>query len=291
MQRIDAMIIGVEKAGTTSLTRYLSQHPHIVTQKPSVEEFTYFLDDDCCPENFRLAYERCFPRNPLPSECLLAKHIGIIFFPKAAEKLREHNPDCKLIAMFRNPVDRAYSSYWHQRYRGAESLHDFESAIEAEEKHIGDPRWSRHRTYLARGLYYDQLTRLEQIFNKDQLHIVLLDDLKAAPDETVQGVFDFLGVEPKPVDTRATMNRAKYVRWPLLAEGLYKQSAVKTALKEVIPFNIRRSFRKFIQNSNSIERVPPKMNSATREYLIEYYRPHNERLRQLLNRDLSFWDK
>jgi hypothetical protein len=285
------MIVGAEKAGTSSLTSYVAQHPNIVTHISKALEFPLFLSESCEWKTYKREYKRRFERLPRSNELVLAKNVDVMFVPQAPKWLKAHNAECKVIAVLRNPADRAYSSYWYQIYRGAETLPTFEEAIEAEEKHEHDGNWSRHRSYIAKGRYCEQLLKLEQVFGNNTPYVLLLEDLNASPYATVQGIFQFLGLEPYDVDTGITKNRAKAVRWPQLARLFYKQSVGKTLIKRLIPFNMRWMIRRSIQSVNSVGQAPPEMKSATRSRLIDYYRPHNERLAELLGRDLSHWNR
>jgi hypothetical protein len=157
-------------------------------------------------------------------------------------------PEIKLIVLLRNPIDRAYSHYWHQVSRGFEQL-TFEEAIKREtsrtEKYGEEPRgsWERHHhSYLARGVYADQLSMWMDLFPKDRFFIEKSERLFAHPAAVVGELFQFLGLP----DERGGS-------FPVL-------------------------------NANS----SGKMDPTTRQTLADYFRPHNERLHRLLGRDLGW---
>jgi hypothetical protein len=120
-------------------------------------------------------------------------------------------PDARLVALLRDPVDRAYSQYQHEVALGREPL-SFEDALAAEEERtrgeverlLADPRafsraWWDH-TYAARGLYAEQLERWLAVFPREQLLVVTTDELGERPAETYASILDFLGVAPHALD-------------------------------------------------------------------------------------------
>jgi hypothetical protein len=158
-----------------------------------------------------------------------------LFHPLAPERARVLVPDAKLIALVRNPVDRAYSQYQHEVALGREPL-SFEDALAAEEERtrgeadrlVADPRafsraWWDH-TYAARGHYADQLERWLAVYPREQLLVVSTDDLGEKPAETYTSILAFLGAaqhqledyprvfdrdyEPMRAETRAALTAA-----------------------------------------------------------------------------------
>ncbi len=130
-----------------------------------------------------------------------------LFHPQAPERVASLLPGAKLIALLRDPVDRAYSQWQHERALGREPL-SFEDAIAAEEERTrgeaerlaADPRyfsraWWDH-TYVARGLYAEQLERWLERFPREQLLVLLTEEYAADPAGTYARVLDFLGAPP-----------------------------------------------------------------------------------------------
>ena len=109
-------------------------------------------------------------------------------------------PGVKVLCILRNPIDRAYSHYWHAREKGPERAETFEAALDREERRIrrhpeGKPAVG---SYVDRGRYIDQLIPLADAVGRDNLHVLLMDDLLDDPAGTLHHVFQFLGVDIEP---------------------------------------------------------------------------------------------
>jgi hypothetical protein len=187
-----------------------------------------------------------------------------ILYPHAPKRIFEIVPQVKLIALLRNPVERAFSQYWIEFKGGFETL-SFEEAIKTEhgriagelEKMQQDENYYshsfRHFSYLTRGIYVDQLQNWLRYYPREQLLILKSEDLYSHPAETLKKTLDFLGV---------------------------KQVKLRDEYK-----NYRRPSKKGYRNKI----ITPKMDPKMREYLVEYFKPHNARLYELLGEDLG-WD-
>ncbi|MGH8010638.1 MAG: sulfotransferase domain-containing protein, partial [Candidatus Binatia bacterium] len=178
-----------------------------------------------------------------------------IFHPHAPKRIRQTLPDVKLIALLRNPVDRAYSHYHHEVRKGREPL-PFADAVEKEaerlqgekEKMLADDHYESHNyhhySYLSRGIYVDQLQVWTALFPKEQILILRSEDLYTDPARVLRQAFDFLGLP----------------RWDLPA---YK-------------------------NFNDADYT--EMDAGVRKHVADYFAPHNRRLYEFLGRDFA-WEK
>ena len=109
MQKIDLFIAGAQKAGTTSMKNYLGEHPQITTHV--AQEFSFFYDDQEFNRGLEYAFSHYFYKQSISNNKIVCKHAHFYTSEKAIIRLSQHNPDCKLIIILRNPVERAYSSY------------------------------------------------------------------------------------------------------------------------------------------------------------------------------------
>src|SRR4051794_4695992 len=160
------MVVGAQKAGTSTLAHYIEQLPGVSTHKLDLE-FTYFVDDERYAKGYDSAFSRYFS-DAAPSGLLFAKSAGVMFIEGAVNRLAEHNPQVKVIAMLREPVSRAYSAYWYLRRVGIEDAPTFEEGLAREEQRMrSDPRL--HMAYRARGDYLPQLRRLVDVFGAAQV--------------------------------------------------------------------------------------------------------------------------
>jgi hypothetical protein len=221
----DFLIVGAQKAGTTALYAYLRWHPAILG--PSWKEVCFF---DRHYERGARWYRGQFP-NALRRQLAARRDGGrslageaspsYLFHPEAPARVAALVPGVKLIALLRNPVDRAYSHYQHEVALGREQL-SFEDALAAEEARlaaepeVGGWAWSEH-TYFARGLYAEQLERWYACFPREQLLVLTTEGYAADPAATYARVLDFLGAAPHELE-----------RYPRVFSREYEQMAPAT---------------------------------------------------------------
>jgi len=197
----DFLVIGAQKAGTTALYAYLRWHPGITG--PSWKEVSFFDRHWWRGEAW---YRGQFPLRA-GGRLVGEASPSYLFHPLAAERARSLVPGARLIALVRNPVDRAYSQYQHEVVLGREPL-SFEGALAAEEERTrgeaerlaADPRafsraWWDH-TYAARGRYAEQLERWLAVYPREQLLVVGTEELGERPAETYASILAFLGAAP-----------------------------------------------------------------------------------------------
>lgn len=199
----DFLVIGAMKGGTTSLFRYLVQHPDVLP--PFRKEIKYF---DCNYFKGSAWYRAHFPlRTKFADGTKLTGEATpyYIYHPSAHERVASTLPQAKIIIILRNPIDRAYSHYQHMVRVGREPL-SFEDAIAAEPERLAgeaeqiaaDPRYPTYKhlqySYLARGDYLPQIQRWHSVFSKERVLIVRSEDLYRDPAATMQQTQDFLGL-------------------------------------------------------------------------------------------------
>lgn len=195
IERLDFIVVGAQKSGTTALHYFLSRNSQIVL--PDRQEM-HFFDD-----------EEIFARSPVEYQLLHAhfKSIGrgqrageitpsYLYWKPAMERIREYNPQIKLIVLLRNPVDRAFAHWNMQRFKNREPL-DFLDALKEEPRRIAQPMSieARRFSYVDRGFYSAQLERAFNLFPREQLEIVKFEDFRDRKQETLDSIFDFLGVK------------------------------------------------------------------------------------------------
>ncbi len=277
----DFLIIGIAKSGTTSLYGLISAHPHVI---PAQSKEVHYFTDSRNYEMGTLRYRARFPSVPY-KRCLAVRYgqkilsgeasSTYLFHPMVPSRVKALLPDVRLIVILRNPVDRAYSEYHMQVRERCESL-TFEDAIRAEkdrtsyemERARSDPRfyWSNlHRySYLQKGHYAEQLTHWFRYYNKDQFLILTLEELKVDRRGVLDRVFEFLGLEPFDVGS---------------LDPMPSYSWIKQFIHEPSDETDRG-----LLNAYSY----PEMNPKTRAMLLDYFKPHNERLSRLLQRDFDW---
>lgn len=211
------IIAGTVRSGTTSLYNYICNHPSVL---PAAYDEIGFFDS-----NFQLGtmwYQSMFPTKKqmeLVQEktnfCLTGEDTPFYFWNKdAIKRISELIPNCKIIMIFRNPVDRAYSNYQLGKRENKEDL-SFEKTIEIEKQIINkgtkNLNFSEPRTYLIKSLYSIQLKNWLTSFSKDQLYFLSTEQLSSKPNETMSGIFNFLGL---PRHTLSEFKKEKKAIYP-----------------------------------------------------------------------------
>jgi hypothetical protein len=222
----DYLIIGAQRAGTTSLHRYLVQHPGVGTMLRT--KGVHFFDTGY--GRGMSWYASRFPTRL--AAWWVARRHGLelrtgeaspyyLFHPHVPRRVAEHLPRVKLIALLRDPVQRAYSHYQHEVARGFETL-SFEEAVEAEparlagetERLLAEPLYHsfahQHHSYLARGCYAEQLDRWRPLFGDGQLLVLSSERFFADPERTFRRVLDFLELPAFTPDGWARHNAHDY---------------------------------------------------------------------------------
>lgn len=200
----DFLIIGAMKSGTNTLYDYICQHPDV--RRSATHEVHYFDNQywkgmDWYRRQF--PSEVCGPRTWITGE----SSPYYLFHPLVPERVAEALPAVRLLAVLRNPVDRAYSHYQHQRAMGREQL-EFAEALAREPRRThaklaalsaGSIRQSsavQHFSYRARGRYAEQLGRWLGKFQRDQLCVLRAEELYEEPHAVMPRVFEFLRLRP-----------------------------------------------------------------------------------------------
>jgi len=204
----DFMVIGAQRAGTTSVYRYLAQHPDVAPVR--LGKGVHYFDTD--PDKSFSWYRGHFPLDPAKVPGHRPTHTGegapyYIFHPLALQRMHRVLPEVKLIAILRDPVERAHSHWVHESARGFETL-SFEAALHAEaerlageeERMIRDPGYysfeHQHHSYIARGQYAPQVERMWSTYPAAQTLVLSARQLFEHPHETTSQVLEFLGLQP-----------------------------------------------------------------------------------------------
>jgi hypothetical protein len=219
IDRLDFIIAGTQKGGTSALHYHLDQHPNI-TMAHSEEAHMidhpcrHFFDDE---ERFagKVEYDILHEGIKFKRRSLITGSCTPIYtyWKPAMERIRNYHPEIKLIVLLRNPVDRAFSHWNMLRERKREDL-GFLEAIAEERNRIREvlPFQPRRMSYLDRGFYFEQMERVFRFFPREQVRVIKFDDFRKKTPEVVNGVFTFLGVKPLARVKNRQQNRIPYER-------------------------------------------------------------------------------
>jgi len=301
MKTPNFFIIGAARAGTTSLYYYLKQHPQIFMSPRKEPRFFAFEGRTVQKGPFGSRalplystkweeYIRLFEK--VKDEKIIGEASTVyLYHPEALKRIQRYlGESVKMVAILRNPIERALSHYMYNLRRGAEPCSTFEEAIKAEEVRIAQG-WAEFFHYRRMGLYGQQLQRYLDVFRPNNLRIFLYEDFQEAPISIVKQVFEFLEIESSFIpDTSKVYNPSGSSRFSLLS-FLIRQtpSPVKRVAKALFPEGIRYKVAEWEMWHNVKPAQKPQISPEIRRSLLEYYRQDLLKLQELLNWDLSHW--
>lgn len=251
----NTIIVGAQKSGTSSLFSYLTQHPAV---EGSCRKETHYFDGGLDPrvhnyEKGEYWYRAHFPlKTKVASQKIIIEATpSYLFDPSVPERIASLIPDVKIIALLRDPVERAISNFFHEVRAGRE-VRSMMQALNEEDDILapilasGEYKAADFITcsYKARGRYAEQIARYFQAFSREQVIVLSSKKLFADTDDTLALVFDFLGID----------------------------STMPVADKR--PRNVGTD--------------KPEIDSAVREYLTNYFAPFNRRLYDLLGETIEW---
>lgn len=233
----DFLIIGVTKGGTTSLYDYLIQHPNILGAKR--KELNFFNR----PRMLRKGMSYYNSRFPVKnnSKDLIGEATPFYFHDKrCAQRISEACPNTKLILILRNPVKRAVSHYYFfNKKQWSRKWYDlsFEAAIRASR--------INKREIIDQGYYFDICMHWLKYFPREQIHIIILEDLEKNPELEVNKVFNFLGLSNFTINSYLPKNQGKYTNGSITPESikaleeLYKphNKKLENFLRRILPWS------------------------------------------------------
>ncbi len=291
------LIFGVQKAGTTSIYSYLQQHPQVFMSPRKETEFlgrdtTQPVDTDALLtpggrrqivtiEDYRALFKG------VASEIAIGEASPNYLFlhERTVPAIQKYVPDAKLIAILRNPVERAYSDYlMHVR-----EVVGNQKPLAEQVKLSADSSFT-----LLKGRYSDGIKHFLEAFGPQQVKIYLYEDLKQNAAALMADLYRFIGVDHEFVtDTQQRQQQASVPKNQsinqLLRTNNPVRSAVGTLLRMVMPEETRQQLRSRLIAANSTGKEALPLSEADRQLLKAYYREDILKLQALIDRDLSAW--
>jgi Sulfotransferase family len=293
--QIDFIGIGAPKCGSTWVFYALGQHPDICLSEP--KETRYFSREDFRPEYTHAnAWRPLINSDHADDLTWYARHYrhcppkalkgefspDYIYDEEACSRIHHHFPSVKLLVCLRNPADRAYSMYWARtQYARKNRFETFEQAIERE------PR------YLLKGQYHKYLKGYLEYFRRNQIKVMLFEDIVNFPEQTIRDLFAFLGLDLGiELDlNRVPKNSAKRSRFVSPAPVMNWLSAWLVERDHAVFLRKIRNLRlkKMLVSISTVECPPGPMSERTRERLRGVFRESIDELEIFLDRDLTAW--
>jgi hypothetical protein len=301
MRLPDFLIVGAAKSGTTTLYHLLRQHPDIFM--PAIKEPGFFAlqNHDLqfkgpgdmnaigrCSVNSLETYTALFDEAGSGVAAGEASNI-YLYSPEAPPAIRAAIPNVKLIAMLRDPVERAFSAYLMMLRDKRETLPFRQALIQADER--ARQGWSYMWQYQPGGRYARQLQRYLDLFPPDQMLVLFYDDFISSPPSVLDRICAFVGVRPWRFPP-LTANRSRDPRkWPVVRSDrvrdfISSESSWKRIARTTVPRKVLRGVGDTLRRWNM--RVP-QLDEDVRQDLRLYYYDDVVKLEKITGRDLTAW--
>ncbi len=283
MHLTDFIIIGARKAASSSICRYLKQHPQL--HMPPFKRLRFFNKWDKLGSKFdEKAISSFFDKYKHMCGRAQERQVigevgsGYLSCKRAAEMIKYYLPDVKLIAILRDPVDRAYSEYMMQLRDGYQKRGLMEMV-------------ERGNTYYLQASYYGRLLKkYYDIFGQEKIRIYIYEEFKKNPVKIFQDMLRFIGVDHSFVpnmtkrDQQGMTPKSKtFARLVGIKNPL--RSFLANILKPFMSLDKRQKLRAKLQKANW-EEAPP-LSESDKDKLMQFFKDDIRRLEKLTGIDFS----
>jgi hypothetical protein len=273
-KKIDAFLLGVPKGASTWIYQCLKERDDVyVPDSDSLRFFDlkYHKGMDWYLDHFKQADQGVVVVDPSPT--YLRSQL-------AAERIAENYPDAKFVVCLRNPVDRAFSQFWHEKKEGNFNF-EFEDVLNS---------FLLNSWYVETGNYATQLENYFKLFDRKQFHIVLFDDLTNNPENFIKSIYDFLGVDPAftPSVINKKVNEAG-------VRANTRVRLIKKVKKSKLLMPVKRLLKrghigeKIVASASDNKEYQHGISDEMKKELQAVYADQVNRLEVMLDMDLSSW--
>lgn len=299
----DFLIIGAAKSGTTTLYKYLLEHPQVYMSTPKEPDF--FSVDRNYSKGMAW-YSSLFEAAQPGQICGEASttYSRLQQYPHTVERMHQALPQVKLIYIMRHPVERAYSFYVH-RYKGWRYNPELAASRGELVEDTFEKTIAQQPEFIDSGYYLYQIEQYLKCYPRESFLFFLMEDLIQNPFETTQKIFDFIGVDPAQSlnqDREIVANKAgdhpEHVLKRELTKPLKSIPGV-SVISKMVPQGVKDAAYQTLKQlkytdwktDNAQYYQPPSMLDETRHILLEKYHESNQKLAEFLQRDLSHWSQ
>jgi hypothetical protein len=277
MSELDFLIVGAQKSGSTSLRAFLGEQ----------EKDIFILNRELHFWNRKGQYQDGAGLNGYlenfaeakPNQIKGEKSPSYLVSKEAPERIHKHFPEVKIIAILRNPIERAYSAYWHGRRVGAiETSTTFGEAVRNYKVNQGKP----YGDVITAGFYSEQIARYLNFFPLKQLHVISFESTLTQSGDELHGVLKFLLPNSAIANEESQLafpkrNVARASRFPKLNEAIFKSKFLSYSTKSRI------------SKKSLVELKVPEMLEDDRKFLQDIYAGENQALQSILGKNFA-WD-
>ncbi|MEO7209598.1 MAG: sulfotransferase domain-containing protein [Chitinophagaceae bacterium] len=289
----NTFLIGVQKAGTTSLDNWLSQHPEIYNYQSlkDIHLFGLYKNKNEIIERLQKEQVDLYSGEKI----VLQSAVNYIFYPAMLSDIKRDAPGSKIIIVLRNPVDRAVSSFYYFKKMFREKRPIKEALMYTPGKNYPFSKDNNDFTYIEHGFYYQQLSTCFQYFDKENILILDFEVMKKNPGEVMKKVFTFLNVDAAFQPDFSTKNITGEIRNKWFQKQLVKNSGVKKwAMKYLVnswmPAKKRNLLKRKMFEKNTVVKTGAQkvthqreeLPGSIRNFLVEQYKNDVASLDKLL---------
>ena len=300
----DFLVIGAGKSGTTSLDKYLNQHPQIFV--PKVKEPNFFGYENTKVED--LNGNEADIKHFLRSTTTLDKYLEIfkdaapdqikgetsntyMYHHGAPERIKHYIPDVKLIAVLRQPANRLYSRFLHLARENRLPSEEFSDCLDK------TSIWWERNDLIKEGFYYKNLAKYFALFPRENIKIYLYDEFQNNSEKILQEIYEFLGVDKnfKP-DQSVRYNQSGFVKNKSLNKVIGQGGIISQYMRRLLPKVLldkikgNLTLKRRINNLRGKNLSRPALDPAIKQFLtFEVYHDDIKRLQDLIGKDLSHW--
>lgn len=293
----NTFLCGVQKAGTTTLDDWLSQHPQIYCYDSlkDVHLFYRFKNRDEIINRLKLETP-AYNNEPV----VLQSAVNYIFYPSMMEAIASYKPDAKLIVILRNPMDRAVSAYHYFKKMRRETRNIKEALLYTPKDNFEFSHDNSDFTYIEHGLYHKQISDALKYFTKDQLLVLDYAQLARDPQSMLRKLYSFLGVDENFVPDLSPKNvtgevKSDFVQNKMLSHNKYRKWIVDHLIDPIFPVNKRKQLKRRIFEMNTAKGKSPvplteetkKESDEIKRQLRSYFEEDTAKLDALLGTDFS----
>ncbi|KAA1162951.1 sulfotransferase domain-containing protein [Pseudoalteromonas distincta] len=281
MSKIDVMIAGAQKSGTSSVVDILRASDGLMIHDS--EEFPHFIygNTDKIDKEVQLLYGK--------EKVNLAKSACLYKSEESLKLLKAHNSDVKIVLFLREPTERAFSSYLYALQKGWEVRKCPNSAIFGSYQGSDGSVEKMNTDYLFAGYYAHHIKALLNIFDKSNVKVYLFEDFKVNPELIIKDLCNFIGVQFNFKITKSVSNKAALPNSQFLAKHLNKKTKLNQSFKALLPRSFRQGLRTKLLEFNKSSEKPPSLSEELRSSLEKYYEPKNVELERFLKLNLGKW--
>jgi hypothetical protein len=298
-------IVGAPKCGTTSMYKYLKQHPEIFMSEPKEPRYlcTDFREEakqnnsqSYFPIKTRKGYKKLFAG--AQNHKIIGEASPIYLYSETAVKnIKNLNKNAKIIIMVRDPVKQVYSWYYQSIQTGMESAMSFEKALKLEParkkgRRLPTQRFPSSYFYREIASYGTQIDRFKKAFSSQQIKTILLQELKEDPGKTYRNVLNFL--EVNNTGFAADLSRINPGRVPrsMWLNNTLKHPGkkVRSIIKTIFPKSFLQALVTGLNSVNLSKKSRPPLKEKTQEILKENYKNEVRKTARIIDKNvIDIW--